>query len=305
VLTPYAIAGAEGKGVYNTHVEALSENMNSLNRSLADYVVMTNCSTIYNIDFEDLVRYHIERKADITAVYTNNSPGQSLPVNDTVSYEVSESGRITDIRIFSDHRDRRADDYRTNKDEQRNCTSGCGMEIFVIKKSLLVSLVADAMAYGRFDFHKDIMQRLSGSLNIQGYEYKKFYMNIDTIGSYMHANLNLIDIGIRNKVFENVVYTKVKDSVPTEYIDGCSVKNSIVSDGCRIEGTIENSVISRGVRLAKGSVVRNSIIMQNTTIYENVELNYVILDKDVIVREGRNLSGHESFPVVIAKENIV
>jgi glucose-1-phosphate adenylyltransferase len=130
-------------------------------------------------------------------------------------------------------------------------------------------------------------------------------MNIDTIGSYMHANLNLIDIGIRNKVFENVVYTKVKDSVPTEYIDGCSVKNSIVSDGCRIEGTIENSVISRGVRLAKGSVVRNSIIMQNTTIYENVELNYVILDKDVIVREGRNLSGHESFPVVIAKENIV
>lgn len=305
VLTPFASPDVKGNGIYNSRVEALSYNMNSIKRSRAEYVIMTGCSTIYNIDFEELLRFHVERRADITAVYTNNSQDPSLLAYDAPFYYVNESGRIEDVRLFSEENGRRTDAYRSANEKNGPMNKSCGLGIFVIRKSLLDSLIADAMAYGRFDFYRDILQRLAGSLNIQGYEYQKYFMGIDSISSYMRANLKLLDVEIRSKVFENVVYTKVKDSVPAEYVSGCVVKNSIISDGCRIEGTIENCVLSRGVKIAKDSIVRNSVIMQNTTIMENVNLNYVILDKDVIVRENRKLSGQETFPVVIEKATIV
>ena len=108
-----------------------------------------------------------------------------------------------------------------------------------------------------------------------------------------------------DKFFEKPIYTKIKDSVPVQYCDGCKVKNSIIADGCKIEGTVENSIISRGVRIGKGTVVKNSIVMQNTEIMENVVMDHVILDKDVIVRENRQLIGHETYPVLVEKLSIV
>jgi len=305
VLTPFASPDAKGNGIYNSRVEALAYNMNSIKSSRAEYIIMTDCSTIYNIDYEELLRFHIERHADITAVYTNKILDPSLMAYDMPLLTLNESCRIEDFRLSSDEKSRRTDDFKSSTDDGAAINRSSGLGVFVIRKSLLESLIADAMAYGRFDFYKDILQRLCGSLNIQGYEYTKFFMGIDSISSYMRANLKLLDTEIRNKVFENVVYTKVKDSVPAEYVSGCVIRNSIISDGCRIEGTIENCVLSRGVKIAKGSIVRNSVIMQNTTIMEDVNLNYVILDKDVIVRENRKLSGHETFPVVIEKGTIV
>jgi glucose-1-phosphate adenylyltransferase len=305
VLTPFASPDAKGNEVYSTTIEALANNMNAIKRSLADYVILTRCNIIYNLDFEDLLNRHIEKGADITAVYTNNTDEDMVIPYDSPIFNVEESGRISDVKIYSEERGRRSEDIRSNPNDRRNYEQGCCMGVFVMRKSLLESLVSDSMAYGRLHFYNDVLLRLVSSLNIQGYEYKKYFMGIDSIANYMKANMGLLNIENRNKVFENIVYTKVKDSVPAEYIAGCSVKNSIVSDGCRIEGTIENCVLSRGVRVGKGSVVKNSVVMQNTTIMNNVDLNFVILDKDVIVREDRRISGHETFPVVIEKGSIV
>ena len=108
-----------------------------------------------------------------------------------------------------------------------------------------------------------------------------------------------------SRFFESPIYTKVKDSVPVQYCDGCQVKNSIIADGCKIEGLVENCVVSRGVRIGRGAVIKNSIIMQNTEVLQNVVLDHVILDKDVIVRENRQLVGHETYPVVVEKMSIV
>ena len=178
-------------------------------------------------------------------------------------------------------------------------------EVFVIRKSLLESLVADAIAYGRYDFFEDILKRSVNNLNIQGYEYKGHLLEFSSVAGYMQANMNFLNREFRRKAFKRPIYTKSKDSVPARYYEGCQVKNSIISDGCRIEGTVENSIISRDVRIGKGSVVKNSIIMQNTEIMKDVLLDHVILDKDVIVRENRRLSGHVTYPVVVEKASIV
>ena len=134
---------------------------------------------------------------------------------------------------------------------------------------------------------------------------KKVYLEISTVSGYMKENMKLLNEEVRKQIFEKPVYTKVKDSVPAQYCNGSQVSNSIISDGCRIEGTVINSILSRGVIIGKGAVVRNSIILQNTEIMRNVTLNNVILDKDVIVRENRQLVGHETYPVVIEKKSII
>ena len=101
------------------------------------------------------------------------------------------------------------------------------------------------------------------------------------------------------------IYTKLRNTAPTLYKPGSAVKNSYIADGCEIEGVVENSIIFRGVRIGKGCVVKNSVIMQGTYLGENVNLNCVVADKDVVVKDGRNLSGHTTMPFFISKGTVV
>ncbi len=305
ILTPFQAPDRQEKEVYSTTIEALASNMHAIKRSLAEYVILTRCNVICDIDYQDLLEQHIRTGADMTAVYTNYTDEDRVLPIETPIFTVSDSGRIVDVKVYSPEKGRRAEDIRTRPAERPSCEKGCGMGIFVIRKSLLESLIADSMAYGRVHFYRDVLLRLVGYLNIQGYEYKKHFIGIDSIATYLKANMDLLKKEVRDQVFEDVIYTKVKDSVPTEYIAGCHVSNSLISDGCWIEGTIENCVLSRGVRIGRGSVLRNCVVMQNTTIMNNVELDHVILDKDVIVRDDRKIAGHETFPVVIEKASIV
>ncbi|MDD2216128.1 MAG: glucose-1-phosphate adenylyltransferase subunit GlgD [Eubacteriales bacterium] len=291
VLTPYARSDNEKVGLYRGTIEALASNMHSIRRSMGEYVILSGSSILYSMDFNDLVEKHIQSNADITAVYTRDLNG--FP---TVPMGVS-------ILRFNDHN--RLYDMTINMEDMSQHGITWSTEVFVIRKSLLESLVADAIAYGRYDFLEDILKRSVNNLNIQGYEYKGHLLEFSSVAGYMQANMNFLNREFRGKAFKRPIYTKSKDSVPARYYEGCQVKNSIISDGCRIEGTIENSIISRDVRIGKGAVVKNSIIMQNTEIMKDVLLDHVILDKDVIVRENRRLSGHVTYPVVVEKASIV
>lgn len=291
ILTPFAKSDTEKMVQYRGTIEAIANNMHSIRRSMADYVILSGSSILYSIDFNDLVETHINSNADITAVYTKDLNGHpTVPMGVTI-FSFNEQNRLFDMAI--------------NMDDIRLQDVAWSMEVFVIKKSLLEALVADAMSYGKYDFFEDILHRLANTLKIQGYEYKGHLLEVSSVAGYMKANMNFLSPDFREKAFHRPIYTKSKDSVPTRYYEGCLVRNSIVSDGCRIEGTIENSIISRGVRIGKGAVVKNSIIMQNTEIMKDVALDHVILDKDVIVRENRKLSGHVTYPVVVAKASII
>ncbi len=291
VLTPLSTPGGTETGVYRGTIEALSRNMHSIKKSLADYVILSGSSVIYNMDLEELVNSHIQRNADITTVYTRSLNGCN----------VIPAG----VNILKMDGEERVYEINQNTDDVSYQQEPWDISLFVMRKSLLESLVADSMSYGRYDFEKDIIQRLASNLNIRGYEYKGNIFEISSVSGYMQANLSLLKDQVRRRAYTKPIYTKVKDSVPAKYLDGCSVKNSIVADGCIIEGSIENCIISRGVKVGKGCIIKNSIIMQDTEIMRNVNLNHVILDKDVIVRENRQLAGHETYPVVIEKLSIV
>lgn len=290
ILSPFSNPGGTDNGTYLGTIDALSKNIHSIKRSLAEYVILSGSSFICSLDYNEILRSHIDRHADITAIYAK--PRDGFEISDGIPIiRMDEQERVYELCYYNDDCD------------SKNAAFSLGM--FIMRKSLLESLVADSVAFGRYDFYRDIIQRLSNHLNIRGYEYKKNYFEVSSVSGYMKENMRLLSEDVRQQTFEMPVYTKVKDSVPAQYGSGCKVSNSIISDGCRIEGTVVNSILSRGVVIGKGAVVKNSIVMQNTEIMNNVTLNYVILDKDVIVRENRQLVGHETYPVVIEKKSII
>ena len=291
ILSPFSTPGtADSSGNYLGTIDALNKSMHSIRRSRADYVILTGSNIICSINFDEVLKSHIERNADITAIYTQPKQGEPIPPS-VAMLRMDEREKVYELSY--------------NNDDHNTQLLPMSLGIFIMRKSLLESLVADSMAYGRYDFNHDIIQRLCGSLSILGYEHRRVYFEISSVSGYMKENMKLLDEEIRKQIFEKPVYTKIKDSVPAQYCSGSQVSNSIISDGCKIEGTVVNSILSRGVIIGKGAVVRNSIIMQNTEIMRNVTLNYAILDKDVIVRENRQLVGHETYPVVIEKKSII
>ena len=144
--------------------------------------------------------------------------------------------------------------------------------------------------------------------NFHSYRYEGYYSHIGTLEGYFSASMKLLTQEARHGLFgvkNRQIYTKIRNSAPTKYGESAVVKNSLIADGCVVEGTVENSIIFRGVKVGKGCVIRNSILLQDTAIGDNVQLNCVITDKNAMVKDGRLLSGHESMPFFIGKGMIV
>ena len=97
------------------------------------------------------------------------------------------------------------------------------------------------------------------------------------------------------------IYTKIRDDNPTRYIEGAKVQNVMAADGCVIEGEVENSVLFRGVKVAKGAKVKNSILMQGSVVEAGANIEYLVMDKNVTITAGKEMKGTGSFPVYIGK----
>ena len=136
------------------------------------------------------------------------------------------------------------------------------------------------------------------------YRYDGFYELISSMESYFKCSMQMLEPDVREELFcerNRPILTKVRNSAPTKYASDAKVTNSLVADGCVIEGEVENSIIFRGVHVGRGTVVKNCVLLQDTYVGEKVELNCVVTDKNVLIKDERHLSGHESMPFFIGK----
>jgi glucose-1-phosphate adenylyltransferase len=174
------------------------------------------------------------------------------------------------------------------------------MNIYLIGRELLIKEIEKAYAGGHIYFERDILSPQLDTLKVFGYKYEEYSSRISDRLSYFNENMRLLDDNNLNALFGRApIYTKIRDDNPTRYIGNANVKNTMVADGCVIEGEVENCVLFRGVKIGKGAVVRNSIIMQDTTIMGNADLNYIITDKEVTIGAGKEIKGSASFPVFV------
>lgn len=289
VLTPYA--KHDNPGWYSGSIDAIHSSMSYIKRSREKYVVLSGTHMICNNSYRDALQYHIEKGADITIIYKQEN---ELPAKELKKYtllKTDEDGRVTDMEITPPA-------PRFNK---------VSMKMFIIDKMLLEYLIAEAVARGYSDVVKDILLRKIDELKIYGYEHKGYLGRVDSISTYYENNMNLLNAEIRKELFgkNGPIYTRIKDEVPAKYAGNAKVNNCLVADGCIVEGEVEGSILFRGVKVYKGAKVKNCIVMEDSEIHENVRLEHAIIDKDVVIKRGRNLIGQESYPIVVAKGEVI
>ena len=293
ILPPFISSydSANGGKLYSTRLEALMGVTNFISKCSEEYMVLSDCDAICTIDLNQVLEDHIKKNADITIVTRKVSEKKDIPSDGATEMKCDENGFATEVSAYIDH-DRPAE-ISTN--------------IMIVNRLFLLNAVNDASAHGYRHFYKDIIARRVKSARINCYHYEGIYLQITSLESYFRCSMQLLDPEVRGGLFDesNPIYTKLRNSAPTVYAEGSDVKNSYVADGCVIEGTVENSIIFRGVHVGKGTVVKNSILLQDTYTGDNVSLNCVITDKNVVIRNNRVLSGHESMPFFISKGAMV
>lgn len=288
ILPPFGVQ--ESNKLYSTRLEALKTVTGFLTKSTEEYVVMSDSDAVCSMDYTPMLEAHKKNNADITLVVVKQKAKDLGGTNNAV-IKLDDDGRVKDIAF----------DPPRVKGDVLLYTNVC-----LLRKDLLLSLIADATAHNKRHFGADILAAGLNRLRIFGYEHGGYYVKIDSMQSYYQENLKLLDKKSRHDLFEGGgVYTKVKDSVPTKYGNGAIVKNSIVADGCVIEGEVYNSVIFRGVKVGRGSVIKNSVLMQGTLVGENATVNCIITDKNVVIKDRRELSGCETHPFFISKGNVL
>ncbi len=273
---------------YSGRVASLAGMEAFFSNSKEEYVVMSDCHVVANIDYSKLIDAHIQSGADITVGYINGA----LPsMNNTMTVQMDNGGRITDIAIV----------------DRPEGEGKFGIGLYVIRKDLLRALVKTAVSRNQMHFERDILQRYVQDLHINGYEVTEQALIISSLASYFAANMAVLDCEKRANLFrsDRQIYTKVRDCNPAMYGLNSSVSNSLVADGASINGTVKNSIIFRSVKVEEGAVLENCIVMQGAVVFGGTNLDSVILDKNVLVKEQRSLKGFESFPIYIDKNSIV
>ena len=278
-------------GVYTGFLDALHANLHYLRRSKERYVVSTDTHMLFAARFDAMVDAHEASGADITLMYTRD-PGARR--NGYGRYiQVEEDGRVSDLE----------------SDPTIPHLPYTYLEAFCIRRELLIQVVDETVSKGYHHLTRDVLMDAirKQTLKVCGYENPGRAWPMESVQSYFNCSMELLDQETRKDIFpaDRPVLTKLRDEMPTRHASGAQVKNSLIADGCIIEGTVENSILFRGVHVGKGAVVRNCIIMQDGEVMNGAELQYCIMDKQATVSENGRLLATQNYPVVVAKNYTV
>lgn len=284
LLPPYS---GESETLYKNRLEALKGATAFLKKAKEDFVVLADSDSVYNLDYSKVIDFHVKHNADITMVYHEHEVKKS---HYYITFDTDDNDRITGLEI-------------------NPATSGIKknyINVMVARTSFLLRLIQNAIQHGFTSFGKDILSPGVKTLNLYGYKLDGYYANIDSLTAYFKANCDILNKEIRNELFgARSVYTKVNDSAPAKFAPTAKVKNSLISDGCLIEGSVENCILFRGVKIGKGSIVRNCILMTDNIVGDNCNIAYIVSDKNSVIRDNRVLAGCEIQPYFINKGSLI
>lgn len=252
------------------------------------YILVMGSNVILNTQFLDMAAVHENKKADVTVAYNRDGHKSGHP---TYILDISRSERVKGVYLNP-----------TNPISNRS-----SLGIIFMERQLFVDTISEVISRGQGQIGIDFFLKLFDQYKVFGYEMKETALRINSTSTYFQETMRSIDEPVRSAIFwpDKPVFTKVKDEAPAIYAEGSAVKDSIVADGCLLEGEIDHSMLFRGVTVGKHSRIKNSIIFQDTYIAEGCELENVIIDKDCIIRPGIKLIGQEAYPIVIGKSSVV
>ncbi|MCM1285028.1 MAG: glucose-1-phosphate adenylyltransferase subunit GlgD [Acetobacter sp.] len=282
LLPPFSLGSTS---MWGNRIDALYGNMSFLQQSNQTYVLISDCNNVLSVDYSKLFDAHEESGADITILGVKSKMPNNI--GSVLCFDkVDEDGRIREMSL----------DKKTDGEVFYSCN------IMIMKKYLLETLVTTAHSKNEVSYQRNIIMANVDKLKIHAYDATdSFVGTIDSIQSYYDISMSLLEKEGRSKLFKSPISTKERDDMPTIYGPDSSLKNSLVADGCIIKGTVENCIIFKGVQIGEDTVVKDSIIMQDTVIGRNAKISCIISDKKVSIKDGVELSGASTFPICLTK----
>ncbi len=291
LLPPYSYSKKASPlvtGEYRGKIDALAGAIDYLQKNRAEYVVLADGDVIANIPMDEVVEAHEASGNDITMVVTKHNAE-----NPFITYcEMNRKREIVDIRVG-------------NNNEGKCKYSALG--VYVMSRQYLIHLIADCVTHNCTHFERELLTRALTESNIGAYVFNEYNIKVFDAKDYFQANMDILDQECRNELFLRTrpIFTRIYDESPAYYGDKAEVCDSLVADGCHIEGRVVNSILFRDVLIEKDAEIKNSIIMENGRILSGSSLAHIVLDRGVTIREGRTMMGHENYPVVIAKRSVI
>ena len=276
--------------VYNTDIAAFLENIEFIERAHQGYVVIAPSYMVYVQNYDALIQSHIDSGADVTLLYHSVDNAREAFLN---------------CDILNLNRQKGVESIEKKRGSAKN--RNIFMDTYIMKKDLFVELVRKAKKMSSMITLSQIVNASCGELDIRGVAHRGYFASITDFKSYYDANISLIDFDTARSLFDDEwpIYTRTTDSCPTQYFEGAEIKNSVVSNGCTIEGTVENSVIGRSVQIKKGAVVKNCVLLAHTIIGENVHLENQVVDKWARITKDREIIADPQHPGYVRRDDVL
>ena len=281
---------AKRNDIYNTDIAAYYENLECIEAMHHEYVVITPEYMVYSADFSTLIAQHIDSGADITLLYHSVDNAKEAYLNCNILNLNKQRGVLS---IEPNH----------GNAKNRNIF----MDTYIMKKDLLVDLIKKARATSSAFTLTDIINELHNDLDVRGISHRGFFASITDFQSYYDANMDLINIKTAQTLFDSEwpIYTRTNDSCPTHYYGTAEIRNSVVSNGCQVEGTIENSILGRGCIIHKGAVIKNSVVLAGAEIGEGVHVENQVVDKLAKILHVKEVVSDPALPGYIKRGDII
>lgn len=291
LISPYQNARHHTSAkLYSSRLDALVDNAEALSSVCEDHVLLCDSDVLCNVDLSAVVKAHDKNGADITIVSVKSKEGWQARAP-RICLSVSEDGRVRDIVLSNEY------------DEEHAETA---LNIFVMRNDRLRALLSEASAHRYSSLTRDILMRHVKDGGFYRYLHTGYYAFVTEFKDYYSRSMELLRDPLAREgllaIKERPIFTNVHNTAPARYGEEAVVKCSMIADGCRVEGRVENSILFRGVTVEKGSIVRNSILLGGTIVGKNAVLDSVVSDKNAVVSEGRYLAGCEELPYFIPKK---
>lgn len=275
IISPYITAYAKiNDELYTSRLESLKSICNNLERMKEKYVVVCDCDCVFNADITEMLDFHVRSNADIT-------------VNTNKKLNTDKDGRIIDI------------------DQSPSAMFDMNVNMWTFKRDYLVGTVKNAVSRGYTDLVGEIIAKRAPHDRFFEYKFSSDFLRIKSLADYFRISMKMLFDGELGAALSQGVRSRNMGYRPAKIGSGASISSSLISEGCFIDGTVENSIVFRGVSVERGAVVKNSILFPNVKISKDARLDFVIADKNTDIREGNILAGCKILPYFIGKDKII
>ena len=257
----------------------------------AEFLVLADSSVVYNMDYRAAAEIHRKSGVDVTAIYTKKHIS-AIERENAVVFDIDESGRVRGV----------------GKAPHTSGILDLSLGAYIMHKKHFIGLTAAEKNCGMLRFSRVLIANALERLNVSAYEFRGYSAQISSVETFYNYNMEMLDTEKRKSLFDfegRRIYTTRRDSLPTKYGRQAEIKNSLIADGCQIDGTVINSIICRNVRIGPGAVVKNCILQDDTLVEKKATLECIVADRSVIISENRGMVGYRTYPIYIEMNRVI